>query len=133
MQHHILEILLTDYWTSGEASDKGLKVTAWEIRQVLRREFASRAEFRQFLDLTGERPSDERFLIEDELLLKKFDWLVSPLRGRKGPEHGKESAEVDEAYAKFGKAMKRKWILRTNCRTGYVIVICSQYGASRAK
>jgi hypothetical protein len=131
IQHHILEILLTDYWFSEEAAEKGMKVSSAEVEHAIDAEFPSQPAFHKFLHATGERPADKRFLTESLLLLQKLQESVSPLRSK--PTGERESAEmsarVDQAYEQLDKAMKRKWIPRTNCRPGYVVLECRQYVA----
>jgi hypothetical protein len=127
VQHHILEILITDSWVRAEAVNRGVRAAEQEIDRVIDREFPTRSEFRGFLAIIGARAADERFLILNKLLLKKLQSPVSPLRSHVGPESAQMAAQVDLAIAEFGRDLKKKWIPRTNCRAGYVVPVCRQY------
>jgi hypothetical protein len=127
VQRHMLDILITNYWVSEEAATKGLKVTAKEVQRALDRQFQTRAKFRKFLAITGERPADQWSIIEHKLLLEKLQWSVSPLRGHVGPESEQMANQVDLSIAKLGDDMKKKWTPQTNCRAGYVVSECRQY------
>lgn len=131
VQRHILDILITDYWVSEEAASKRLKVSAKEVQRALQRQFPSQAKFREYLSITGERPADQRALIKHQLLLKKMQWRVSPLRGHTvtGPESEQMINAVDLSLARLGEEMRRRWTPRTDCRVGYVVSECSQFGS----
>jgi hypothetical protein len=127
IQRHMLDILITDYWVAEEAANKRLKVTAKEVQQALDRQFPTQARFHEFLAITGERPSDQRSIIEHKLLLEKLQWSVSPLRGHTGPESEQMANQVDLSIAKLSDDMERKWTPQTSCRAGYVVSECKQY------
>lgn len=131
IQRHILDILITDYWVSEEAADKKLTVNANEVQRTLKRDFPTQAKFREYLSSTGERPADQRAMIEHQLLLGKLQWRVSPLRGHPftGPESERMSNEVDLSIARLSEEMRRKWTPRTDCRAGYVVSECRQFRA----
>jgi hypothetical protein len=127
LQDHMLDILITNYWVSEEAANKGLRVTAKEVQQAFHRQFPTQAKFRKFLAITGERPSDQRLLIKHKLLLEKLQWSVSPLRGHVGPESEQMADQVDLSIDKLSDELKRKWTPQTNCRAGYVVSECRQF------
>jgi SurA N-terminal domain len=104
VEHHILEILIIDYWTKEEARETGLRATSQEIEQALHREFPTKADFDSLLAGTGERPADKRFLIEYELLTNKLQ--------AKNPQ---------------SDGITRNWGALTNCQPGYIVNGCKQY------
>jgi hypothetical protein len=127
LQRHILDILITDYWIAEEAIEKDIKATPQEVQHVLRREFPTMAQLRRFLAISGMRASDERFLIENKLLLEKLQWTVSPLRGHVGPESAQMAVRVDMSTTRLANEMTKRWTPQTTCRAGYVVAECRQH------
>jgi hypothetical protein len=104
VEHHILEILIVDYWTKEEARARGVRATNLEVEQAVHREFPTTTDFDSLLAGTGERPADARFLIEHELLARK-------LQAAKPESNG----------------LTKNWGAVTSCRAGYVVDGCRQY------
>lgn len=127
LRHHVLEILLTDYWVAEEARILGIRASAAEVQRALAATFASTAELERFLRYTGARLADERFLIESQLLLARLQARVRPVRLGGGRETAQMASEIDAADGRLARAMKRKWVPQTDCRAGYVVVECRQH------
>ncbi len=121
LEHHMLDILITYYWLSGEAASRGVKVTAAELKQTLARQFPSEAAFHRFLALTGETASDERLLLTKSLLDTKLQQSVMASKGLTSKQ------QQEEALIKFSEEFARRWTARTSCRPGYVVSECRQY------
>jgi hypothetical protein len=77
--------------------------------------------------------SDERFLIENKLLLEKLQWSVSPLRGHVGPESAQMAARVDVSTTRLANEMTKRWTPRTICRAGYVVAECGVHSPKTDK
>jgi hypothetical protein len=123
LRRHILDILITYYWLSGDAAERGVKVTNTEIRQVLDRIFPSAAAYRRYLSITRERPSDERLIIEKDLFDSKLLQLSEAQSKRKPTSmHQRERALIQAATA-----FTQKWKARTSCSAGYIVAECRQY------
>jgi hypothetical protein len=124
LQHHILDILITYYWLSGDGAEKGVKLTGGEIKQVLDRIFPSAGAFHKYLSITGESPSDERLIIEKDLFDSKLLQLEETRIKKRKPtsRHQREQALI-RAAIEFTK----KWSARTSCSAGYVVSECKQY------
>ncbi|HEX8715270.1 MAG TPA: hypothetical protein VF706_06835, partial [Solirubrobacteraceae bacterium] len=127
LRRHVLEILLTYYWTQEEARALHVLVTPSEVQHLLDAQFGSARRFEQFRRGSGVSMSEERFILTSKLQLKKLQERVSPLHVHTGHESAQMSASVDLAYQRLDAAMKRKWIPRTDCRAGYVVAECRQY------
>jgi hypothetical protein len=121
LQRHVLDILITYYWLLGEGTENGVKATAAEIGRVKDQIFPTAASFHRYLTLTGERPADERLIIEKDLLDTELLQLAEAKSKPKG-EHEHERVVVEAA-----RAFTNKWKARTSCSAGYVVTECKQY------
>lgn len=129
LQRHILDILLTSYWLRAEASEKGVKLTEGEIKSVLDKLFPSPAALRRYLVITGERPSDERLIIEKDL----FDSKLLQLKEREMKmSRLKSEHERGPLLVRAAREFTDKWAARTWCRAGYVVSECKQYKGTRS-
>jgi len=129
LQRHILDILLIAYWLKDEASEKGVRITNGEIEQVLHRIFPKRASFRRYLAFTGEHESDERLIIEKDLLDSRLLKLkeAEQAGGRQVTVHERQLATIEAA-----REFTSKWAARTWCRAGYVVSECKQFAGKRS-
>jgi hypothetical protein len=132
LQRHTMELLLTDYWVEEETNARGIDVSNDDIRRAIRKEFASEQDRYRFMRLTHQSVADERFLLESKIRLRKLQVSISPLRPD-GHESAEMAAAVDRAYARLGNQIKRKWIPRTECSPGFVVVECKAYGPVQAE
>ena len=123
LQRHVLDILLTYYWLSGDAREQGVKVTGAEITKIRDRVFPGESAYRRYLSITGERPADERLIIEKDLLDTKLLQLAEA-KFRPKPTSVQEH---DRMMAELGTAFTSKWKARTSCSAGYVVAECRQY------
>jgi len=131
VQIRALQALIIHYWVKEEAARAHVAaVTSEELGQTLHRDFSTEAGFHRFLALTGLHASDERRIVEDELLRAK--WVstlpgVVRLRRSKAPESGQMVGEIDREQYEQTENMRLRWIPRTHCRVGYVVPLCSEY------
>jgi hypothetical protein len=127
----MLEMLINHFWVKEEAVRAGTAVTAREINQALRWQFPAETELHRFLAFTGLHASDERFILENVLLLGKWQYASLPvyarLRRSKPPETARMAEEVDIELGKLSESMRKRWIPRTHCRARYVVPLCSEY------
>ena len=119
-----LYLLISYQWVTGEAAELGVKVDRTELlRQlgVLRQGqgLATEAAFRQYLHYAGAN-------IKDIYLSLELAQLATKVEEKVGSELSKGET-VAVALARFGKTYKRKWLARTDCRSGYIVPICRQY------
>jgi hypothetical protein len=123
LQRHVLDILLIYYWLRNEAAERGVEVTSSDVEHVLDRIFPSAAAYHRYLAITGERPADERLIIQKDLLDTKLLQLdEAKYRQQTTAAHQSERALVEAA-----KAFTKKWRARTSCSAGYVVSECEQY------
>jgi hypothetical protein len=127
LQHHVLDILITDDWLSGEGAAKGVTVSAGEVGQAIARQFPTRADYQRFLRLTGEKASDEQLLIRGDLLSVK----LGQLRESAVLKSGRSQAQERSALERIGAEYTARWTARTDCRPGYVVQECRQFKGSR--
>jgi hypothetical protein len=124
LRHHMLDILITNYWLEGEGAARGIAVSDAEVTQALDRQFPTQAAFRSFLKITGEKASDERALLRASLLATKLQQAVAA--------RGLTAAQQQQALAKFTSEFTQKWSARTSCQPGYVVQECKQYNGPKA-
>lgn len=122
-----LYFLITVAWTTGEAAELGVKLSAGEVRQELAAFEhvigANYGGFQRYLTDTRATRSDILRTITVELLTKKVQQeLERPALKRRLSQPARQHAlEV------FGKAFIHKWTGRTDCSAGYVVPACKQY------
>ncbi len=119
-----LSFLINAEWVIDEGAEQGLKATDEEIRQrfeqVKKLLFPTEAEFQKYLAITGETVSDQLFRSKVKVLSSKIEQKFIDKKGL-------TAQQQELAYAKFYKEFPKKWIARTSCRAGYVMVDCRQY------
>lgn len=125
LRHHMLDILITNYWLEGEGAARSVTVSDAEVQQALDRQFATPAAFRGFLKITGEKASDERALLRASLMATKLQQAVAAQKGL-------TAAQQQQALAKFTSEFTKKWSARTSCQPGYVVQECRQYNGPKA-
>ncbi len=118
-----LYVLISHAWTTGEASELGVRVDRGELgRQLAAFEAAiapNGAAFARTLRFWRATRADVLLSLEDEQLATRIQAKVEA--GAKTP------AEGAQAFARFGRAFKRKWVSRTSCARGYVVPICRNF------
>jgi len=122
IKEQALSTLLSDQWYIGLDAEEGVKVSNAEVEAALRqleaRDFPKKGEFQTYL-------ADHRWPLAQELLLEKMDLLSSGILALlKRPGGQRVATALNQA--------SNKWIARTNCRAGYIVVHCKQYRASNA-
>ncbi|HTB71017.1 MAG TPA: hypothetical protein VK707_08560 [Solirubrobacteraceae bacterium] len=125
LRHHMLDILITNYWLEGEGAARGVAVSDAELNQALDRQFPTQAAFRSFLKITGEKASDERALLRASLMTTKLQQAVTSQKGLTG-------AQQQQALARFIREFTAKWSARTSCQPGYVVQECKEYKGVKA-
>jgi hypothetical protein len=130
LQGQALRLLVTHDWVSEEAAKLGLKTTAEEVRRALPHESWARRNVR-YLRAAGVRASDERFVLESQLLQIKLQRRVLPiyteLRRSHRPETPAMAERVDAALSRFSQLLALRWTPRTHCRVSIVIPECMGY------
>jgi hypothetical protein len=131
LRQQMLGRLIIRFWVKEEAAKAGVAVTTREIDRALRVQFPTEAEFHRFLAFTRLHASDERFILEDELLLEKWQRATLPvyarLRRSRPPESMQMAGEVDSEVSKLTQSMSKRWTRRTRCRRGDVVTECGEH------
>ncbi len=122
IKEQALVTLLSDQWYIGLDAEEGVKVSNAEVEEGLRRlearDFPKKGEFQAYL-------ADHRWPVAQELLLEKMDLLAGEILARlKAPGGRRIATALNNA--------SNKWVERTNCRAGYIVVHCRQYRAGSA-
>lgn len=103
----------------GEEGEVGARVTGGEIQRALKavkaEQFPTEAEFQQYLAERDWTPSVERFIIKRDLLSEKTAGVLSK-------RFSSQAAAI--AYL---NVLKKRWIARTSCSPGYVVLHCVEY------
>jgi hypothetical protein len=125
-----LNRLIIHYWVMEEAARAHVAVTAREVSQLLHQEFPTAAQLRLYL--TGARlgEADERTLLADKLRHDKWLRATAPAYKklvRNAPETEQEVGEIEHEDAQLTTEMRSRWLPKTRCSTGYVVVLCSEY------
>jgi hypothetical protein len=122
MRNKAIGFLITSHWVSGEMADRGVTVTASEVKQQLERfvhhELPTRGEFHNYLTYTGMSVEDLSSIMRTTLLGDKLQEVIA--RTERGTTQR-------QAFQKFGRAYWKKWTSRTSCRAGYVMKFCKEY------
>jgi parvulin-like peptidyl-prolyl isomerase len=105
-QRHVLSSLISVQWLLGEAAELGLSVNDKEVQQRFetdKRESAPNGEreFREFLEQSGETPSQLRLRIRTELATTKIRRLVA----------GREREIVATQVADFYRANEQRFVI----------------------
>lgn len=118
-----LYVLISHGWTIGEAAELGVKLDKHELQTQLsefeRAIAPTKAGFRRELGFWRARPADIVLSLEDEQLATRIQAKVEAT--------GKTPTQSSEAFARFGRAFKRKWVARTSCADGYIVPICRNF------
>lgn len=120
---HVMDLLLTDFWIREQARTAGIGAAAREVNETVSQELPTRQRLRRFLKITGETLSDERFVVESKLLLRKLQLHASI---------GLTGEQRERAIGELASQLTRRWRPGTSCRSPYVVVECSQYRAAAA-
>jgi len=123
----ILAILVGMMWDEGIAAEKGIAPSETELdqqeRAFIQREYPQPGAFQQYLAATGLTRADERLRIKRNLLeLKLREKQAQEYRAVAG-----DSPREREARLKLGVQSTSKWLEKTNCRPGYIVIYCRQY------
>lgn len=116
-RQHVLAILLTYQWLSGESRALHASVSNREVSKQMesyRRSFPSQAAFRSQLKVQGKDVSDELLILKIDLLRSRLEQAVA---GRAG----------EAAARRFLQELPQRWTPRTSCAAGFVVPGCKQY------
>jgi hypothetical protein len=135
LQKETVRVLIPFYWTREEAAKSGVRLTVSELQEG-EAHAPWRRTPRELLRVAGVRPSDERFLTEVPLLLFKLERTTLPAYAelrRHRSETPTMASRIDAELTKFNAAIQARWVSRTHCAAGYVVDVCAEYGAARAR
>jgi hypothetical protein len=127
LQRKALSILIQTLWYEGMAAEEGTSLTTAELnqayRQFIQREYSEHEGFSRYLAATGLNASDELLRVRKNLLetklRQKLERELRAVRGRGTRER--------ELQLKIEVGSTGKWLAKTNCRAGYVVLYCRQY------
>lgn len=129
LRQQVLGSLITSMWLISEAKQRGLTASKSEIQRFFQtvrgQEFADKAKFEKYLELTGETLSDRLFRAKVKVLSKKIEGQVSA----EGQRQGHSS---DQALSDYLQGFAKRWAAKTRCHPGYVVADCSEYRGSSA-
>jgi foldase protein PrsA len=124
VRQHVLNVLITFDWLISESAKQGVTVTDKEVKQQYARfsheRFPKQGELERYLAFTGES-------LSDELLRMRIDLLSTKLVKKITATRGLTPRQQQQALVRFFQAFPKKWVAKTNCRTGYVVPNCKQY------
>lgn len=124
LQRHMLNLLITSYWTSGESAARGVKVSDAEVQTALHRQFPTTSALARYMRFSGASEADERQLLRTNILTTKLQEKISG-GGLSG------ASPHAAALARFLQQFPRKWKPKTTCRPGYVVAECKEYRGAR--
>lgn len=118
-----LYLLISYQWVTGEAAELGVRLNRPELERQLAffrnaLGLSSDAAYRRYLRFTRADNADVLLSIETEQLTRA---VVAKVSGGRSP------ASAERVLKSFGQAYLRRWLARTDCRTGYVVPICREY------
>ncbi len=122
--HQALELQALGYLMAAkqelaEDAEFGVTVTGGEVQRAFKsvkaEQFPTEAELREYL-------AERDWPLSVELFIIKRDLLSEKARGKLGEKFHNESAA--DAYL---NGLKQKWIARTSCSAGYVVLHCAEY------
>jgi hypothetical protein len=126
-----LEKLIVHYWIHEDAAKDGIKMTPRDVAQALDKRFPTEAGLHRFLAYTGMHRSDERVILEEELLRDKWQRAILPVYTRvrriKSLETDQMVGEVDHELSMLTIRVTDKWTPQTHCRSAYVVRVCSEF------
>src|SRR4029077_1294920 len=129
-----LNVLIGWDWTIGAGLALGMKVSDTEVRhrldEVSKNSYPKRAEFTNYLKLTGQTITDMLFRSRVQLFEGKL--LQERTAMEKRLPSGLTAQQRQSAVAKFMKGIPpgKEWAAKTSCRKGYVVSACKQYTGS---
>jgi hypothetical protein len=120
-----LSHLLRYAFSYEEAARKGIHVDAAEVR----REAVKRGVRPGILRALGIPRSYQQFQIGAELSTAKLLTTLPAYKRARSADHEttKMADEVDNADLRFYQEMLRRWIPRTECAPGFIVLQCSAY------
>ncbi len=131
LETRVLAYLISADWVIGEGVSLGVKLSDAEVKKQFVKEkvaeFPEVAKFQAFLRSSGETVSDLLLSVKLRLLQQKIEQRVVKNKGH--VTHAQQQA----AFTQFVKNFKRKWLAKTECRPGYIVVDCKQYKVRRAR
>lgn len=115
--------LVLGQWMRGQAAERGVTVSAGEVRQRFNRlraeSFPTEAELHSYLSRRGRSFADEMIEVRHELISGRLLASFATSGGF-------------AAYDRFTNRAKHKWTNLTTCRAGYVVAQCGEYTARDA-
>jgi hypothetical protein len=115
----VMDFLLSAGWTTGEARERGIRVSARAVRRRFTSQkhanFRTQAAFLKFLGETGETVSDIEFRVRLDMLSERI---------RKDAEGTGTARSKHHAFAIFIRRFPAKWKARTSCRPEYTVTGC---------
>jgi hypothetical protein len=124
-----LYLLISHQWVSGQAAELGIHADKPELARelsVYRKalDLSSPTAYKRYLGFIRANTADLLLNLETEQLVRAVEAKIAA--------GTKTTALREAALARFGKAFKARWLARTDCRPGYVVVpICRQYPPGR--
>jgi hypothetical protein len=133
LREQALTTLILHYWIGDEAAKRHVMITQSEVRGEVNRKFTADGE-RKYLEASGVTAAEERFAVENQVLLTKLQRSTLPvyaeLRRARGPETPQMVNRVDFEIQKFGDDIAKRWAPKTHCRNGFVVSECREPNAS---
>jgi hypothetical protein len=130
-----LQMLILGAWIMDETGRIGITLSRQDIDTALQRQFTSVRGLHRFLALTGVGLSDERTIVESELLRARWEAKAVPAYARllrsKAPETEQTVSEIDRGLGRLSASMNKRETARTHCRRGYILIFCSEYARGR--
>jgi foldase protein PrsA len=130
-----LNTLIGWYWTIGAGRALGMKASDVEVRQRLEevnaRSFPKKAEFTNYLKLTGQTVQD--MLLRSRVQLYEVKIAQQLAAAEKLLPKGLTVQQKKSALAKSIENLPpgKLWPARTTCRKGYVVSACKEYRGSQ--
>jgi foldase protein PrsA len=163
LERSVLAYLISADWVIDEGSSLGIKLSDAEVKKEFVKEKVAQypeiTKFQLFLQNSGETVSDLLLTVKLRLLQQKIEQRAIKGKGsvtqtqvetyyrKHKSQYGRQPlskvqatikqqlAETREqtAFTEFVKNFKKKWLAKTECRSGYVVADCKQYKASKAR
>jgi hypothetical protein len=127
LQKKALSFLLEALWSEGKAAEQGITVTPSELEQELqsftRREYPGPNDLQRHLAYARMNMSDELLRVRKNMFeLRLRQKLEREFRAASG--HGTRDRELQ---SKLLIGSRGKWLAKTSCRPGYLVLFCRQY------
>jgi hypothetical protein len=121
-----LSFLISALWSIEEGAEHGQRVSEAELTRALNKlrheEYPDPAQFKRYLTQEGRSVSDERYLLQRNILNETF---VNRLKAQAG-----KGPASEKAFTTLVLANEAKWIAKTHCKAGYRSIQCKQYAGS---